>query len=75
MKPTLRQMEKIQEVSIEEHGIIYDLKPGWRSRYGERVHYILDPVHDCDYDESNDDARSQMKSVITCDCDDCVKSI
>ena len=73
-KPTKKQMELVEEVSIEEDGNFYYLVPGWKREPHDDVHYILDAVNDDDYDPSND-ARSQMKSSVRCDCDDCAKLI
>lgn len=70
MRPTKAQMKKVEEVSKEEDGSFYYLKPGWRSRPGEHVHHILDAYNDYDYDPIND-ARQQLKGVVPCDCDDC----
>jgi len=82
MKPTKLQMRKIEEVSIEEDGNFYYLTPGWRSEPGDEVHFILDAVNDFDYipcrgkhHEFCRCARGQMKSVVPCDCEDCLKLI
>jgi hypothetical protein len=71
MKPTKKQMEKVEEVSVEEDGAFYYLKPGWRSRPGEHVHFILDAYNDEEYPDPSLCAREQFKSVTPCDCTEC----
>jgi len=71
MKPTKKQMEKVEEVSVEADGAFYYLKPGWRSGPGEHVHYILDAYNDDDYNPKWSGVREQMQGVVKCECEEC----
>ena len=75
MKPTKAQMKLIEEVSRDVDGNFYYLVPGWKRERFDEVHYLLEAVHDDDYDPKTENIREQMKHIVKCECIECLELI